>query len=312
MEIRSRDLKVYCVVVDAGSLQAAAARVGLSASAISRIISQLEFDLGVELFDRRERRLIPTPAGREFYGRAREALLLWEELAVFGRSRAGRAKQPLRVAALSRHAETIVSPAIADLLLKTPEPLPVQIELHAQRDFGFSRLARPFDIGFGHLVVALDDLELITLTHSRIVVIASISHPLSDRRLIEPAELADHRLIQLSRDTIIGALVRQVLTDGGSLNVTAEVSHTHLALRMVQAGLGLHVTDELAALTAQDNGCRLIPLRTDHAVSFAAFWPKRASGLSADTRAAYSAVVKTLQTRGAKIERDAMGLLNRV
>jgi DNA-binding transcriptional LysR family regulator len=276
LEIRPRILKAFCAVVDTGSLALAGGQVALSASAISRIISQLEADLGVTLFDRTERRLVPTAAGREFHRRAREALPLFDDLASFGRRVAGDDRPPLRVAALSRHAESIVAPALARLMASEPGFGPVQLDVHAQRDFGFSRLARPFDIGFGNLAGSHPDLVTETLALAPIVVAMPQGHALAALDRVPVAALRPHPVILLARDTVIGAIVRDAL-GAASLAATpkAEVSHTYVALEMVRTGAGLHVTDAMAARAAEARGVVLRPLETRRTVPILAFWPAR-------------------------------------
>lgn len=61
-------LAVFAAIVEAGSFAKAAARLGLSASALSHSMRSLETKLGVRLLDRTTRSLAPTQAG--------EALLL--------------------------------------------------------------------------------------------------------------------------------------------------------------------------------------------------------------------------------------------
>jgi DNA-binding transcriptional LysR family regulator len=276
LEIRPRVLKAFCAVVDTGSLALAAGQVNLSISAISRIISQLEADLGVTLFDRGERRLMPTQAGREFHRRAREALPLFDDLAAFGRHGGKARHAPLRVAALSRHAETVVAPVLAGLLASEPGFAPVQLDVHAQRDFGFSRLARPFDIGFGNLSGPHPGLVTELLALAPIVVATAPDNPLAKLDRVPAAALLPHPLIVLARDTIIAAIVRDAL---GAVSFgappIAEVSHTYVALEMVRAGAGLHVTDALAALAVEARGVVLRPLETDRTVPILAFWPGR-------------------------------------
>lgn len=52
MELKSKSVRLFCAVVESGSLLAAADKIALSASAASRVISQLEERLGFTLFDR--------------------------------------------------------------------------------------------------------------------------------------------------------------------------------------------------------------------------------------------------------------------
>src|SRR5262245_30139113 len=60
-------LQVFCDVVRQRSFSQAAAANGVSQSAASQIVSQLEERLGVQLIDRGTRPLQLTPVGRRYY-----------------------------------------------------------------------------------------------------------------------------------------------------------------------------------------------------------------------------------------------------
>jgi len=72
-------ISVFVAVVEAESFTAAAARLGIPKSSVSRSVAQLEDDLGVRLLQRTTRRLSLTEAGRDFYRRAQPAILGLEE-----------------------------------------------------------------------------------------------------------------------------------------------------------------------------------------------------------------------------------------
>lgn len=63
-------LRVYVKVIDAGSFTLAAERLNTRRSHVSRVIAQLEADLGVALLERTTRTRSITEAGREVYERA--------------------------------------------------------------------------------------------------------------------------------------------------------------------------------------------------------------------------------------------------
>ncbi|MEJ2693504.1 MAG: LysR family transcriptional regulator [Candidatus Thiodiazotropha sp.] len=71
-------LKCFVAVVEASQFSAAAERLGVAKSVVSRRVSELEEHLGARLLQRTTRRLSLTEAGREFYPRA---LQLLEDLA---------------------------------------------------------------------------------------------------------------------------------------------------------------------------------------------------------------------------------------
>lgn len=72
-------LRSFVAVIDCGSIQLAAARVGRSQSAVSMQIKRLEGDVGRALFHREGRALRPNAAGEELLLHARRLLRLSEE-----------------------------------------------------------------------------------------------------------------------------------------------------------------------------------------------------------------------------------------
>src|SRR4051794_6307076 len=71
---RAGEMAVFVQVVELGSQTAAAEKLGLSPSAVSKLIARLEDRLGARLLQRTTRRLAATPEGRLFFERARELL----------------------------------------------------------------------------------------------------------------------------------------------------------------------------------------------------------------------------------------------
>jgi DNA-binding transcriptional LysR family regulator len=63
-------LNWYCRTIEMGSFSAAARRLDLMPSTLSRAISQLEDEIGARLLSRSTRRLTPTEAGQTYYEHA--------------------------------------------------------------------------------------------------------------------------------------------------------------------------------------------------------------------------------------------------
>jgi len=71
MVTSSNEMSTFSRVADRGSFAAAAVDLGLSPSAVSKLITRLETRLGVRLFQRTTRRLALTAEGK-FFSIARE------------------------------------------------------------------------------------------------------------------------------------------------------------------------------------------------------------------------------------------------
>ncbi|ECI7685956.1 LysR family transcriptional regulator, partial [Salmonella enterica subsp. enterica] len=121
------DLRYFAVVVEQGGFAAAARKLGLPRSRLSRRIGLLEESLGVRLIQRTTRQFAVTDLGRDFY-RHCTAMMLEAEAAIDAveRMRA----EPQGLVRLSCPASVIyfqVGPMIARLMARYPK-LEVQME----------------------------------------------------------------------------------------------------------------------------------------------------------------------------------------
>ncbi|MCB1050030.1 MAG: LysR family transcriptional regulator [Acidobacteria bacterium] len=74
-----KQLQVLVKVIQTGSFTQAATQLGSQKAQVSRVVSQLETDLGVRLLSRTTRSLSMTEAGKQFYQKALEIIRLADE-----------------------------------------------------------------------------------------------------------------------------------------------------------------------------------------------------------------------------------------
>lgn len=125
----TQDLRVFTAAALAGSLAAAARRLGISAMAASRSLNALEASLGVRLLQRTTRSLSLTPEGETFLPFA-EALIENEDEAI-ARLRPGveGASGILRLTASVAFGLKYIAPLIPDLLERHPD-LKIALDLN--------------------------------------------------------------------------------------------------------------------------------------------------------------------------------------
>lgn len=153
-------MAVFTQVVDAGGFSAAARRMGLSRSAVSKHVAELEADLGVQLLFRTTRKMTPSEAGLAYVERCRAILAEIEETesAVSDADRQPRGL--LRVNAPMSFGILHLGPAVADFMKAHPA-LQVQMTLD-------DRFVDPVAEGFD-VTIRIADLEDTSLIARRIV-----------------------------------------------------------------------------------------------------------------------------------------------
>lgn len=114
-------LKVFCTVVDAGGFAPAADRLGLSTTAVSRYVAQLEAQLGVRLLHRTTRRMRPSDEGQAYYERCTPLLQELDEADALVSGAALRPHGRLRITAPIALATLHLAPAFAEFARLHPQ-----------------------------------------------------------------------------------------------------------------------------------------------------------------------------------------------
>ncbi len=120
MDVTS-DLRVFVRVMDRGSFSAAAKDLGLTPSAVSKLVSRLEDRLGARLLERSTRRLALTPEGETFLTRARRIVTDIDEAEAEVASVRGAPRGRLHINSGTAFGLHQLAPALADFLARYPE-----------------------------------------------------------------------------------------------------------------------------------------------------------------------------------------------
>ncbi|WP_035051815.1 LysR family transcriptional regulator [Andreprevotia chitinilytica] len=121
-------LVVFVTVVEAGSLTAAAARLGLAKTMVSTHMQRLEAEVGASLLIRTTRRLGLTEAGEAFYEASRRIVRDAEEAVEAAGQNSAEPRGTLRVTAPIDYGATVVAPVAVALRQRYPD---LKIELLA-------------------------------------------------------------------------------------------------------------------------------------------------------------------------------------
>ena len=120
MRYRLDDIATFLQVVDSGSISAAARRLNLSKSVVSKRITDLEAGLGGGLLQRSTRRVLPTERGLVFYERGRSILRQLDEAAAEVAENDGDLRGALRVAAPMSFGTLYLGPVLFDFAGRHP------------------------------------------------------------------------------------------------------------------------------------------------------------------------------------------------
>lgn len=310
MELKSKSVRLFCTVVETGSLLAAANKLAISPSAASRVITQLEERLDMVLFDRTGKALTLTDEGMAFYRVAMESMRAWQRLEDFSNERRLKKKQ-LRIAVLARHCSDVILPAVVKILKRHEKTMQVTMDVHASRDIYYSKYSHPFDVGFGTLLSTHDDLQKVALAHLPFRLVVSRLNPLAQLERVTRAEYAQCNFVVLSRDTLERQYADRLLPEGFEPNISAEVSSTQLALRFVKRNVGVHFTDSLAAISVSSD-CKALDIDDELTIPFYVFWPRSAQEPSYEILECIAEIANSIRNVGIALTPEGINYLQRL
>ena len=242
------DLTAFVTVADHLSFREAATRLGVTASALSHSMRQLEERLGVRLLHRTTRSVSLTDAGVRLLQRLRPALdEISNALEDLNRERA-RPYGRLRIYATHMAAAAVLAPVWARFLATYPDVhLEVQVS-EASTDI----VAKGFDAGLGPQDRAAADMTILRVMGPvKVAVVGASSYFALRSRPRTPEDLVRHACVQYRRGAD-GALLEWLFERNGiiqrlSPNGRVMVNNPDLAIRAAVDGLGIAYTIEAQA-----------------------------------------------------------------
>ncbi len=232
-------LKSFLAVYRRRSFTQAAEDVARTQSAVSRQIHQLERQLGVILFERIGKTVIPTDAGRALAPPAEQLLGQAERVAETVRGYAGADRGALHIGASTTPGYYWLPPILGRFHSRYPG-----VELHltvANSRSIEQRIHRnELDLGFvgGHLTS--DSLSMQRVADDEIVCICGRGHPLGNRRSSSIAELSSAIWIVREKGSATRELFEKHLAKVGiRLKRVMELDSPEGIKGLVRAGIGI-------------------------------------------------------------------------
>jgi DNA-binding transcriptional LysR family regulator len=290
------DLLAFLAVAREGSFTRAAAKLGVSQSALSHTIRGLEERLGLRLLTRTTRKVAPTEAGERLLRTAGPRFDEIEtELAALSELR-DKPAGTIRITASEYAAEAILWPAVAKLLPDYPD---IKVEIII--DYGLTDIvAERYDAGvrLGEQV-AKDMIAVRIGPDMRMAVVGAPSYFAKRPPPRRPQDLAGHNCINLRLPTY-GGLYAWEFEKGKrelKVHVDGQLVFNNVALRLhaALAGLGLAYLpeDQVQAQLAEG---RLVRVLADWCPPFPGchlYYPSRRQPTPA-----FALLVEALRYRG--------------
>ena len=242
------DLRLFIHIGESPSLTQGARRAFLSPAAASARIKALEGQLGTRLLYRDSRGVELTPAGQKLLRHARLIMsqvdYLKAEFTHFGIDSAGH----IRIFANTTAVTEFLPEVLAGFLAKRPG-VTVDLQERLSRDIVRGVLDGSTDMGIIAGPVEATGLQVIHFSTDRLVLTVPVGHELATHKKVTLKETLAFQHIGLHEgSTLLSFLRDHVERLGLNLSLRIQVSSFEAICRMVEAGVGIGVLPESAAM----------------------------------------------------------------
>ncbi len=276
---------LFAKVVDTGGFSAAARDLGLTPSAVSRQIGNLEDRLGARLLNRSTRRVSLTEVGKEFHERCREIARSVEDAEALVASRLDHPQGTLRISATSAFAKAQLLPILPLFLAENPD-LKLSLEL---TDREIDLIGEQIDVAI-RFTEQISDTSMVArkLASNQRIFCAAPDYIKRHGQPKKPEDLADHNCLRLST---VEKFNNWQLNDGHSnvarrITGNFETNSSDALFHAALDGLGIAKLSTYLCNEALDDGrlVRVLPDYAEDASDVLAIYPNRRN-LSPNVRA---------------------------
>jgi len=232
-------LKYFVEVVRHKSFTKAAAVSHVSQSAISKMIKDLETELGVALFNRSAKLVELTDAGAIFFDQANQVVSLFNDLAIDFDRQYKIAKGKIIIGLPPLTESTKFAQILGEFRVKYPN---VEIELY---EYGSKKVESAvqdgtLDIGIICRVPNAEIYEAFTFTNDPLHLIVSSQHPLGRSAQVELAALANESFVLYTDDfSLHDDIITRCKAVGFQPKIVFETSRKGLMVQTVAANFGV-------------------------------------------------------------------------
>jgi DNA-binding transcriptional LysR family regulator len=260
LNVTLRQLRVFIEVSRLRSFSRAGDEIGLTQSAVSRCVRELESEIGLKLIDRTTREVQLTDVGVNLVGTVSRLLAdldeALREVRDLGQQKRGRVIVAASPTIACRLMPRVVAAALAQFPLVT-------LSLRDDVQSDVLRKVKSGEVDFGVVVgpFSADDLHGEPVMTDSFCLVARGDHPLARGKAVAWASLAGQPLVMLDQASGSRPIIDAVMQEHGvEADVVQELGHPATVFGLVEAGVGVSVLPWLALPLPADSSLVALPL----------------------------------------------------
>lgn len=258
-EMTFEHLRLFRDIVLARSVSRGAAQNGLSQSAASQHLQELERQLGTVLLDRSTRPFTITPAGQLYVDFCKDVLRRREDFEVSLESLKAEVEGTVRVACIYSIALSEMPRLKAEFSRRYPKAR-VEVECLRPEKVYEAVLADRVDLGLVSYPEGTREVQVIPWREEQMVVAVSPGHPFAALPRIRPRDLNGHDLVAFDQDLPIRHQIDRFLRDNGvEVRITLQFDNIQSIKEALTLGVAFSILPARVLMAELEQG-RLVAL----------------------------------------------------
>jgi DNA-binding transcriptional LysR family regulator len=234
-----RQIEAFKAVIETGTVSGAAELLGISQPAASKLLTHLEEDTGLKLFDRRRGRLAATERGMRLYEEIDRIFAGVKQVERAVESIRREDKERLIVGVMSGLAGPFIRQALVGFLDRHPNAH-VSVEARSSQFIADWLITRQLDVGIISMRMDHQHFEAEPLISHPLVCVMPLGHRLAKKRTVTPTDLVDERFISFAPSSHTRLRVDAVFRKFGlTPNIVLDATTAPTVCELVAAGQGV-------------------------------------------------------------------------
>jgi DNA-binding transcriptional LysR family regulator len=245
--LNTRQLEALGAMLESGTVTAAAARLGVSQPAVSKLLASLERETGLVLFQRENKRLFPTAEARLLYEETDRHFVGLRRLGAIAEGLRTLKAGKLAIASLPALGLKLLPRLLARFVADKPDAR-IELQVRTSPTVIDWVLAPLIDLGVSLIPIEHRAVRSELLARVPGVCVLPPDHRLAARETITPEDLAGASFVSLGREDRARHMVDHAFARSGiERRMRIETPLSEVACEFVADGAGVSIVDGMTA-----------------------------------------------------------------
>ncbi|NRA87319.1 MAG: LysR family transcriptional regulator [Rhizobiales bacterium] len=254
LKITYRQLEMFAALMQSGKVTDAAHQIGITQPSASRLITDLEYIIGFDLFVRKKRRLHPTAEAYTLYDEVKRSFIGLQKIANAAIQIKQFKRGNLMIAGMPALALKFLPEVIEDFAISNPE-ITILLQTRSSDIVNQQIASGQFDLGFAAPDVNHPAVRKELLISAPLVAVLPLGHRLCNKDCLYPKDFESELFVSLGTNNNTRLEIDAIfITAGVARKTQLETQLSASACEIVSKGNFCTITEPIIAMDFAEKG----------------------------------------------------------